>query len=735
MTPRSLSLSAAIAGLFLTSSACVDWSSIAKPPAEGEGEGEGGGGGEGEREGEGEGEGEGEANWTLLPRDTNDIVRSVSRSAGRVFVVGSKLQEFVDDSLVEHTAPCGTTMVGPVHVDVSTGDLYVGLLGGVGRVSTGGACKVFKNSLAEDRDAVGMAVGDFVVIWDGTSLRVVDADDVAVGSPTTLLLIDRASRAELIELDDAIVVVLGAPVDDVDGTRSRQAFSFAKANLLADVPTLVSAPMPAADVLVPPAEGVATSATLVPVVANVVAVGNNARALNVVWQGTTVVNDFSLYGGPLNDPAGDVVTAFGVDPSLARVHLAGPAGLLLTVENSNTVVSRGSPRDGFVKRFVVDQGSGDVWGLGDDVVYFWTQESARLGAPPDDRVRVQTGDAVGAVGLSSLTGERQLMLRDDRNFRLLTAGDRVITVSAALTVGDNPALSSGSGDLALREGSLVEVLVRPEAERAPAVQVLTRRFNQALSGLSQPLVVDVGAPCGVADPDCILDVNVTVDGGMVAFARRGEVSSTGATVELNRCDLTTTSATCVTASFVVTVSQPTGIDLRVDLDGVIVGTMDGLIVSWSPETGAVPVVHALAGAQPGIQVRRLGDCLLTALPPPDRELEIGDARADRFAGSASRASVDGFVRDLVVTDTDTTDTTVNTVNTTVIAGGGATAGGGSSAAQLYQVGVDAANCAFTSSTASAIGHQRSQADLMGVAVRADGAIVVADKLNRVWLVP
>jgi hypothetical protein len=51
------------------------------------------------------------------------------------------------------------------------------------------------------------------------------------------------------------------------------------------------------------------------------------------------------------------------------------------------------------------------------------------------------------------------------------------------------------------------------------------------------------------------------------------------------------------------------------------------------------------------------------------------------------------------------------------------------------VGVDALNCTFTSPTASALGHQRSQADLIGVAVRADGAIVVADQLNRVWLVP
>ncbi len=443
-----------------------------------------------------------------------------------------------------------------------------------------------------------------------------------------------------------------------------------------------------------------------------------------------MVNDFSLYGRPLSGRAGDGVTAFGVDPSLARVHLAGPAGLLLTVENSNTVVSRGSPRDGFVKRFVVDQGSGDVWGLGDDVVYFWTQESARLGAPPDARVRVQTGDAVGAVGLSSLTGERQLMLRDDfGNFRLLTAvADGVITVSGALLLGGNAASSSGRGELALRAGSIVEV-ERPQAEDAPAVRVLTWVLNQELSGLSQPQVVDVGAPCGDAGVDCILDVDVTVDGGMVAFARRGEVSdTTGATVVLGRCDLTTTPLTCVTEPLTVVAADmgQFGVTIRIDSDGVIVGTMPDRILSWSTEPGARPVVHALAGARPGIQVRRLGSCLLTALPPPHRELVIGDAGANSFAQSASRASVDGFVRDLVVTDTNAT---------TVIAGGGATAGDLSSAAQLYRVTVQADDCTFGASTAFAIGHQRSQADLTGVAVRADGAIVVADQLNRVWLVP
>ena len=59
----------------------------------------------------------------------------------------------------------------------------------------------------------------------------------------------------------------------------------------------------------------------------------------------------------------------------------------------------------------------------------------------------------------------------------------------------------------------------------------------------------------------------------------------------------------------------------------------------------------------------------------------------------------------------------------------------SSAAQLYRVTVQAADCTFGSPTAFAIGHQRSQADLTGVAVRDDGAIIVADQLHRVWRLP
>lgn len=707
MTPRSLSLSAAIAGLFLTSSACVDWSSIAKPPAEGEGEGAG------------------EGDWILVHELAPDTLQSVSRSRGRVFVVGTNLNEVVDDSLVIHAARCTGAMVGPVHVDGSTGDLLVGLRGGVGRVLANGDCVELDDGVdTGDPDTVGMAVGNRVVIWNGTTLRAVDAGDVSLGAVGLLAMGVTPRRAELIELDDAIVVVLGAPQFDVDGTRSRQAFSFAKADLLAPVPALVPAPMPDADVLVPPADGAATIENLVPVLADVVAVGNNARALDVVWQSTTVVNDFPLYGGPLSDRAGDLVTAFGVDPSLARVHLAGPAGLLLTVENSNTVVSRGSPRDGFVKRFVVDQASGDVWGLGDDVVYFWTQETARGGALPDARVRVQTGAAVGAVGLSSLTGERQLMLRDDfGNFRLLTAdADGALEVSASLLRAGVALLSSGLKDLGLQENGIVEV-ERPQREDDPAVRVLTHPFAPGFARFLTPTIVPIGVPCVSTDLNCILDVVLSPDGQTVGFARRAASDSKGVTVDLNRCH-TLAPGTCEIASIrVFSTMEPTAIDLRIENDGVIVGTMDGRIVSWSPETGAVPVVHALTGAQPGIQVRRLGPCLLTALPPPHRELVIGSADAGDFEQEASRARVDGFVRDLVVTDT------------TVIAGGGATAGGGSSAAQLYQVGVDAENCTFGSSTASALGHQRSQADLMGVAVRADGAIVVADKLHRVWLVP
>jgi hypothetical protein len=252
---------------------------------------------------------------------------------------------------------------------------------------------------------------------------------------------------------------------------------------------------------------------------------------------------------------------------------------------------------------------------------------------------------------------------------------------------------------------------------ATAVVHRLRTPTRVRSTATLPLVTDPA--CGDTDDGCaVIAAAVAPDGRAVALLRRGEEALT-----LARCNLTlaatSTASDCVPAG---TLTHPASTvlaraDVRLTFEGDdIVGAAPGVI--FGAIDGELVRVD-IAGFIPRADVRRIGECIVTA--SSRRAFFVPLANPDRFGDVV----VDGEIRSVLGVGAGD--------DAFVYAAGGAESFAGTIAsAQLYRMPLSA--CAPRSADVQIPGGLRGQADIIGIGVDAEGGIFVGDAAEGVWQV-
>ena len=500
---------------------------------------------------------------------------------------------------------------------------------------------------------------------------------------------------------------MGAPVvRDGPDERTHEAYSIAKSGL----PAVIEYAQleQGADAFV---NGAAVTVTVEHIV-------DSQRALTATWQDRSPFADFQLYGQARD--AGDDVFALAADSGADALHVGGPSGLLLTVSNDGTITNRGSPRDGFIIRLLADQ-AGNVWGLGDGVILFWTAASAQAGLPPDSRGYIATSGQLGGVVLND---HELIFRRQDTALMRAVDADNAITFEPVLAVGGGEVYSDGAKDMALASSagglSIVEI-----APRTGGLMVRKMPLTTALSALPSVEVPIDDIVCPEDQNLCVLDYDIRADGQQAAILRFREAAPTATTLELYRCATAADPVTCAPAILFSIAGARTDLDgsntrLRLDAAGNVVVTLPGSVLV-SPTVGDSHTI-TLSGAGEGATARVIGDCLFVPTVTA-RTLWVAPLTTTDIQSTGTLVTLDGQVFDVAGVD-----------GRVLVAGGGEeTQSVG--AAHLYEIAHDG-SCSLRQENVRALGHQRSQADLRSVAVReSDGSIFVTDHLDVLWQVP
>jgi hypothetical protein len=458
-------------------------------------------------------------------------------------------------------------------------------------------------------------------------------------------------------------------------------------------------------------------ANVLPITLDIVQPSPTTRSLKVTRDG--VVNSFPLFGGPLNT-AGDGVRASLVDAN-GVIVVGGSAGLLLNAIPGGNIVNRGSPRDGRVRRFLADAGGDHIWAIADNAVLYWSRESARAGFPADARVAVADGERVGGVALTLAGGPPQLIVRDDREALLLVTlvAPNELEVEPLVDENDAPILaSSGEGDLGFIVGSSAQRLIEVVRPTGTDLTVLVRDYVvQQLPVVASDSTREILGPCNTTT-GCVVAAAVAPGGTKLVVAQRGSAATD---IALSRCAVSVgagdgLSFTCDSAAGIsLGTDDDARVGLRVDDAGVVVGAAAGEVLRWLPE--GQPAKSNLSGATARQIPRHVGTCLYTARRQQVASVVIGGA-------TPTTKNLDGVALDVISVDAST-----------LLVGGGESVDGVGTAAQLYRVFVDGQSCAFSQTSSDPLGHERSQADVVGIGAFNDGRVVVGDSDRTVWLVP
>jgi hypothetical protein len=593
---------------------------------------------------------------------------------------------------------CGITPTGPVLLG-DDGNWWVGLFGGLGRFEPGDSvldCTTFEYEEAQDRSTVGLLFNDVVVAWTGTHL-LFDADpstgttvDDVVPVPTP----GDVPHAGTFVVDDkrGLHLLLGAP-SGASGPRARIAYSVDMARrTLGNARAPVDAILGTADV------AIATDVLPGQMVAS-------------FGGATSQVTIFPANAGLLS--SGDRPFAIAADPLRDRVLVAGPAGFLAEFRRDGARLLT-PPRLPTIFR-VVEGVGGEVWGIGGDAVFHWADGSVLDGGLPDAVFRVDLVDTVGLVPVAAGTA----IVRSSFAFDLVEAEGPAVT-RLRTQAESQPVDSSGRGDPGFANDQLVELQVSSGVEVVVVVHRLLPQDRSRRTAVQEILIEEAGLITAAIAPDASAIALMTGGAGAVA---------------IKRCAVTvgnpTTVSPCTTLGTV-----PHDDAANLDLSRVqLRHTADGIVGALPafPETAGDPgVVFAAVAEGPLVSVpisasflartdvRTFGRCVLTSFSTRVVAIDLDAPEAFTVV------PVDGEVRSIVGVGSP------DEQGFAFAAGGAESFAGTTSAGQLYRIPL--AGCVPDAEGITVPGGARSQADLIGVGARSDGAVIVGDAVDALWSV-
>jgi hypothetical protein len=431
---------------------------------------------------------------------------------------------------------------------------------------------------------------------------------------------------------------------------------------------------------------------------------------------TSQVPIFAANPGLLS--SGDRPFAIAADALRDRVLVAGPAGFLAEFRRDGARLLT-PPRLPTIFR-LVEGVDGEVWGIGGDVVLHWADGSAAGTGLPDRVIPLDLVDTVGLVPVAA----GMAIVRSSFAFDVVEA-DGTVTRLRTQAEGQ-PVDSAGRGDPGFANDHLVELQVSSGVEVVVVVHRLLPQDRGLRAAVQEILVEEPGLITAAIAPDASAIALMTGGAGAVTIKRCavtvGTTGTPGTPTTVSPCTDLGTVAHADAANL-----DLSRVQLRHTAEGIV-----GALPAFPETAGAPGVVFSALAQDPLVSVpisasflartdvRTFGRCVLTSFSTRVVAIDLDAPEAFRVV------PVDGEVRSIVGVGSPDEE------GVAFAAGGAESFAGTTSAGQLYRIPLT--GCVPDADGITVPGGARSQADLIGVGARSDGAVIVGDAVDALWSV-